>query len=214
MPVLLHIDSSPLGPFSISRHLTAQYVEAWKAANPQGRVITRDLTSSPLAVIDASWIGASYTPPADRSAEQKQLLAFSHELIGELREADEYIIGVPMHNFTIPSALRLWIDQVSRAGETFSYNSGGPVGLLENKKATFIVAAGGVYGEGSASASFNFVEPYLRTVFGVWGVEDTRFHLADGVKDVAQGKADRGEFLRTHAATIQADFSVAQVAVA
>ncbi|RYX84667.1 FMN-dependent NADH-azoreductase [bacterium] len=209
MSVLLHIDSSPLGSASISRSLSAHYVEAWQKSNPEGKVITRDLNANPVPLIDANWIGSSYTPTDARSDEQKAVLALSNTLIGELREADEYIIGLPMHNFNIPSVLRLWIDQIARAGETFAYSSEGPVGLLKGKKATFIVASGGVYGPGSQMESFNFIEPYLRAAFGFIGVSDVRFHLAGGASAVAQGKVDREEFLKTHAANIQADFQVA-----
>ena len=209
MSVLLHVDSSPLGAASVSRYLSAQYVEEWKRAHPEGKVITRDLNNSPLPVIDQTWIGASYTPGESRSDEQKETLAFSDALIAELREADEYVFGLPMHNFTIPAALRLWIDQIARAGETFSYASGNPVGLLENKKATFIVASGGVYGEGSAMASFNFVEPYLRGAFGFLGVSDVRFYLAGGASALARNPDGREEFLKTHAATLKADFDLA-----
>ena len=89
--------------------------------------------------------------------------------MAELEAADEYVIGVPMHNFTIASTLRLWIEQVARAGKTFAYVDGRPVGILKRKKATFLIASGGVYGPGSATASYNFVEPYLRTFFGSSG---------------------------------------------
>ena len=90
------------------------------------------------------------------------------------------MIGVPMHNFSIPSTLRLWIDQVVRAGRTFSYGGGAPEGLLNGKKATVLVASGGVYDEGTAMASFNFIEPYLRTVLAFIGVKETNFINAGG----------------------------------
>jgi FMN-dependent NADH-azoreductase len=210
MSVLLHIDSSPLGSASISRTLSAAYVEAWQKAHPEGHVITRDLTTSPLSVLDATWVAASFAPPEARTPEQNDALAFSDILINELRTADEYIIGVPMHNFTIPGALKLWIDQIARRGETFSYATGSPVGTLVNKKATFIVASGAVYGPGSAMASYNFVEPYLRTVFGFLGVSDIHFHLAGDAKSVALGQVDRDEFLRTHVNALSSRLQVAQ----
>lgn len=210
MSVLLHVDSSPLGPASISRHLTAAYVEAWQQANPGGKVITRDLNTSPLSVVDATWVAASYAPPEARTPEQNDALAFSDILVNELRAADEYIIGVPMHNFSIPGALKLWIDQIARRGETFSYATGSPVGLLENKKATFVVASGAVYGPGSAYESYNFVEPYLRTIFGFIGVQDVHFHAAGDAMSVAMGRLDRDEFLRTHVTALNSRLQVAQ----
>lgn len=101
-PALLEIDSSPLGERSLSRHLTREFVEQWKTANPEGHVVTRDLNATSIAPIDAAWIGASYTPEEGRKPQQRQLLAQSDSLIAELEAADEYVIGVPMHNFGVP----------------------------------------------------------------------------------------------------------------
>ena len=115
MPTLLHLDSSPLGEASISRHLTSEFVDSWKLANPDGKVITRDLTKSGLVTIDAAWIGAAYTPEASRTAEQRQALALSDELLEELFAADEYVFGVPMHNFSIPGRLQA-VDRPDCAG--------------------------------------------------------------------------------------------------
>jgi FMN-dependent NADH-azoreductase len=206
MPTLLHIDSSPLGEASISRHLTAEFVEQWQLAHPDGKVITRDLTSSSLTVLDGQWIGAAYTPEASRTPEQKQALALSDTLVAELLEADEYVFGVPMHNFSIPGTFKLWIDQIARAGKTFAYVDGAPKGLLTGKKATFLIASGGVYGAGSAMASFNFAEPYLRTVFAFLGVADTTFQTAGGTASLMHG-GSREDLLLPHVEAIRARFA-------
>src|SRR4030081_4011511 len=166
MLTLLKIDSSPMGERSISRKLTAKFAETWTRAHPNGTVISRDVTALNLPVVDAQWVAAAYTPEDARTAEQKQALAVSDSLIADLQKADEFVIGVPMHNFSIPSTLKLWIDQVMRAGKTFSYGATGPKGLLAGKKATLLLASGGEYGKGSAMASFDFVTPYLQTVLG------------------------------------------------
>jgi FMN-dependent NADH-azoreductase len=197
MPTLLHIDSSPMGAFSVSRHLSETFVDHWKKSNPAGAVVTRDLTSTPIPPITAEWVAAAYTPADARSPEQKSVLKLSDELVAELQAADEWAIGVPMHNFSIPSVLKLWIDQIARVGVTFSYADGAPKGLLTGKKLTFLVATGGAYGPGTAAESFNFVEPYLRTVFGFLGVSDITFHTAGGASALNYG-ASREEFLQPH----------------
>jgi FMN-dependent NADH-azoreductase len=209
MPTLLQIDSSPLGESSISRRLTREYAENWKQAHPDGKVITRDLSATAIPPIGAEWVGASFSPSDGRTAEQREILGLSDELIGELESADEYVIGVPMHNFSVPSTLRLWIDQVIRAGTTFSFASGAPEGLLKGKKATVLVASGGVYDEGTAMASFNFVEPYLRTVLAFIGVKDTNFINAGGTAVLNQGKVDRQDFLAPHLQSIRSQFQAA-----
>lgn len=195
MSTLLHLDSSPLDS-SISRELTREFVKTWKAAHPDGAVISRDLSSQPAKPVNAQWIGSAYTPEAGRTPEQKQTLAVSDELIAELKRADEYVIGVAMHNFSVPAVLKLWIDQVVRSGETFSYGEGGPKGLLQGKKTTVLVASGGVYQSGTPMAALDFVEPYLRTVLGFMGVTDVTFITAGGVAQIMMGGVDREAFLK------------------
>lgn len=208
MPTLLHIDSSPLGEASISRHLSNEFIQSWKLANPDGKIITRDLTTTPIAPVTAAWVGAAYTPENSRTPEQRQVLALSDTLIAELQSADEYVFGVPMHNFGIPSTVKLWIDQIARAGKTFSYVDGAPAGLLKGKRASFLITSGGVYDAGTAMASFNFVEPYLRAVFAFLGVTETTFLNAGGTVALHQGQ-DRQTFLQPHVESIRTQFQPA-----
>ena len=211
MPTLLHIDSSPLGDASISRHLSDRFVEEWKAAHPGGQILRRDLTETNIAPLKASWIAAVHTPADTRTLEQKDLVSLSDTLIGELREAEEWVFGVPMHNFSVPSTLKLWIDQIARRGETFEYADGKGRGLLQGKKATFLIASGAVYDSGSAMAAMNFVEPYLRSMFGFLGVTDTTFIHAGGASALAFGQIDRPTFLQPHLDSIRMQFESAHV---
>ncbi|GGA71903.1 FMN-dependent NADH-azoreductase 3 [Edaphobacter acidisoli] len=195
MPTLLEINTSPLAT-SITRELTAEYVSAWKASHPGGEVVARDLAANPSKPLDGTWVGAAYTPEDARTPEQNARLAESDQLIEELKKADEYVIGVSMHNFSIPSVLKLWIDQVARAGKTFSYGPDGVKGLLKGKKATILAASGGVYEVGTPAGALNFVEPYLRSVLGFLGITDVTFVTASGVSQVNTGKVDRTTFLK------------------
>ena len=203
MPILLHIDSSPLYGRSVSRELTAAFVNQWKASHPYGKVVERDLNATTIPPIDAEWVGAVYTPENARTPHQQQLLSLSDSLIAELDQADEYVFGVPMHNFGVPSVLKLWIDQIARVGRTFSYADGKPKGLIVGKKATFIIATGGIYDPQTQMASFNFVEPYLRSVFGFLGVTNASFLTTGGTSALNQGH-DRGSFLAPHLHAVEA----------
>src|ERR1700685_612275 len=203
MPMLLHIDSSPLYGPSVSRQLTGAFVAQWRPSHRDGTVVYRDLNATPIPPINAEWVRAVYTPEAARTPQQKESLSLSDSLIAELERADEYVVGVPMHNFGVPSVLKLWIDQISRVGKTFSYENGTPKGLLVGKKATFIIATGGVYDAQTQMASFNFVEPYLRSVFGFLGVTDATFITAGGTGALNQGQ-NRGAFLAPHLHAVQA----------
>ncbi|MBT9330665.1 FMN-dependent NADH-azoreductase [Paracidobacterium acidisoli] len=190
MSTLLKIDSSPRGDASVSRQLTAAFADRWLKHHPDARIIERDLYgASPLPLVDVNWIGAAYTPPAARTPEQNQTLAVSETLIQELQAADEYVFGVPMYNFSIPAAFKSWIDQVVRAGRTFSYTSGGSVeGLIKGKKATVIISSGGVYQPDTPLAVMDFVIPYLRTILGFIGITNVEFIAADGLSKVMQGQ--------------------------
>src|SRR3984893_16231745 len=202
MSKLLHIDSSPLYGRSVSRELTASFVAQWKYSHPDGRVVDRDLNATPISPITSQWVSAAYTPEEARTPEQKELLSLSDSLLAELEQADEYVFGVPMHNFGVPSVLKLWIDQIARVGRTFSYADGTPKGLLTGKKATFIIATGGIYDAQTRMSSFNFVEPYLRSVFGFLGVTDATFLTAGGTSVLNQGH-DRNAFLAPHLQAVQ-----------
>ncbi len=202
MPTLLHIDSSALYGRSVSRQLTGAFVAQWKSSHPDGAVIYRDLNATEIPPISAEWVGAVYAPETAHTPQQKKLLSLSDSLLAELEQADEYVFGVPMHNFGIPSVLKLWIDQIARVGRTFSYADGRPKGLIVGKKATFIIATGGIYDAQTQMASFNFVEPYLRSLFGFLGLTDVTFLTAGGTMALNHGQ-DRDAFLAPHLQAVQ-----------
>jgi FMN-dependent NADH-azoreductase len=176
MKTLLIINSSPRQN-SVSRRLTRHYAEAWKADNPDGRVIERDLVADPPPFVTHAWIEAVYTPADRLTPEQTKLLAVSDTFIQDLFDADQIVLGVPMHNFSIPASLKAWIDLVTRAGKTFSYTSSGPQGLIPaGKKVVAIVSQGGSYAAGSPA---DFQVPYLRHMLGFLGLTDVTVVHAD-----------------------------------
>jgi FMN-dependent NADH-azoreductase len=99
MRTLLHLNSSPLYGRSVSRELTGAFVAQWKSSHPDGKVVDRDLNATSIPPINADWVGAVYTPEEARTPQQKELLSLSDSLLAELEQADEYVFGVPMHNF-------------------------------------------------------------------------------------------------------------------
>jgi FMN-dependent NADH-azoreductase len=208
MPTLLKIDSSPMGERSVSRKLTAEFAKTWLKAHSGGTVLSRDLTTLDIPVVNGTWVAAAYTPEDARTGEHKDALAVSELLIAELRKADEYVVGVPMHNFSVPSTLKLWIDQVVRVGKTFTYTAAGRNGLLTGKKATLLIASGGVYEQGSALEALNFVTPYLRTVFGFMGITDLNVIAAGGTQKLMTGEVDSQTFLAPSLEKVHAQASL------
>ncbi len=179
MNTLLIINSSPRSN-SVSRNLTAHFAKEWKAKNPGSRVIERDLSADSLPFVSEAWIQASYTPAAQRTPQQQQALTLSDTLIEELMAADVIVLGVPMHNFSIPASLKAWFDLVVRAGKTFSYGDKGPKGLIDSsKRVVALVSRGGVYDVGPTAASSDFQVPYLRYMLRFLGLEDVSVIAAD-----------------------------------
>ena len=196
MPTLLHIDASPRGDHSISRHLSAAFVDAWKAKHPDGKVIRRDLAHTHLTFVDLDWIGGAYTPPEAHTPEQKKALSISDELVGELLQADEIVLGTPMYNFAVPAVTKAWIDHVVRVGKTFKVDESGYHGLALGKKATFLVASAGSYAPGSGAEGYNQETPYLQAIFGFMGITETKVVLGGGTTPVTQGQVSIDDFLK------------------
>ena len=184
---LLHIDSSALGNHSVSRGLTAAIVAELVREQPGLDVTYRDLAAQPLP---------HWTPVAD-AADPSALLG--NAVMEEFLAADVIVIGAPMYNFSISSALKAWIDRVAVAGKTFRYTANGPEGLAGGKRVIIASSRGGFYGEGSAGQPMDFQEPYLRAVLGFLGVTDLEFVRAEGVNVSADHKA---EALKTAQASI------------
>jgi FMN-dependent NADH-azoreductase len=177
---LLHIDSSVLGPHSVSRQVSAAIVDRLLAATPHLDVVYRDLTSTPLAHLSGSHLAAAQgaTPEAALQPD----IAASQAVLEEFLAADIVVLGAPMYNFTIPSQLKAWIDRIVVAGKTFSYGPQGAEGLAGNKRVIIAVSRGGFYGAGTPAAVGEHLETYLRWVFGFIGVVNPEFISADGVQ--------------------------------
>lgn len=169
---ILHINSSARHTGSISRDLTADVI----ARHPDAKIITRDLADAPVPQISEDWVGASFTPADQRSDAQKARLSLSDSLVDELVAADTIVIGLAMYNFSVPAALKAWIDQVARPGRTFNYTENGPVGLLTGKRAIIVMATGGV----PAGSDMDFAAPYLEFFLGFMGITDVTIIPADG----------------------------------
>jgi FMN-dependent NADH-azoreductase len=177
---LLHIDSSVLGPHSVSRQVSAAIVDRLSQATPSLDLVYRDLTQTPLAHLSGSHLAAAQGAPAP--AELGPDLAASAAVLDEFLDADIVVIGAPMYNFTIPSQLKAWIDRVLVAGKTFKYGANGPEGLAAGKRVIVAISRGGHYGAETPYAAGEHLETYLRWVFGFMGITGVEFIPADGVQ--------------------------------
>ncbi len=180
MTQILLIQSSSNLASSVSRDLSETYVKDYVAAHPGTTVTERDLVASPLPHLGVDLLGGMFGKPETLTEAQKTALALSDTLVDEVEAASLIVIGVPMYNFSIPSALKAWIDHVIRAGRTFHYTAEGPKGLVTGKKAVLFLAAGGVYSDGPYKP-YDFQESYLRAILGFIGITDVTVVRAEGL---------------------------------
>lgn len=170
MTRILHLDSSPRGERSHSRQLTRAFVEEFKSLHPDTTVVYHDLGHDPVPPVDEPWIAAAYSDPATHTPELKEAIALSDKLVDELLASDVIVLGAPMYNFSIPSTLKAYIDQIVRIGKTFtpSYE-----GLATGKKLFILTArGGGGYSPGEPMAGMNFQDTYLKAILGMIGITD------------------------------------------
>ncbi|NYE30433.1 FMN-dependent NADH-azoreductase [Rhodanobacter sp. K2T2] len=166
---LLHIDSSALGDYSVSRQLSADIVAELKQQASDIQISYRDLAAQPLlhwtpAVADAG------------TAEGRE----GNTLVEEFLASDVVVIGAPMYNFGISSQLKSWIDRIAVAGKTFRYTEQGVEGLAKGKQVIIASSRGGMYVDGPFAA-FDHQETYLTALLGFLGVTDLTFVRAEGV---------------------------------
>lgn len=155
MATLLHLDSAVFPQGSASRDITAAFVQAWQEQHPEGTVVYRDLAAAPLPHLDMAAVSAGVDD------------ALRAELAAELEAADAVLIGAPMYNFTIPSTLKAWLDQVIVVGHNV-----GPDGPVAGTPITVVASRGGSYAPGTPREDFEFVQNYLEKVLtGMLGAE-------------------------------------------
>ena len=184
---ILRIDASARKTGSVTRDLNDRIIEKF-AISGQTNVVTRDLTEA-LPQITEDWVAANFTAPTERTSEQHAALVQSDTLVAELEAADVILIGLPIYNFGVPTALKAWIDLVARAGKTFRYAETGPVGLLDGKRAVVAVASGGT----ERGSAIDFATGYLEHVLGFIGITDVEFVSADRLAVDAEASMTKAE---------------------
>jgi FMN-dependent NADH-azoreductase len=173
MTRILRIDASARHDASVSRGLADRIV----ARFPDADIVTRDLGGDAVPQVTGTWAQATFTPPADRTPEQRDALAKSDAMVAELQAADVIVISTPIYNFGVPGALKAWADLVARVGVTFRYTETGPEGLLKGKRAIVALASGGT----KVGSDLDFATPWLRFFLGFVGITEVETVAADGL---------------------------------
>lgn len=177
MNKVLIINASVRNEKSHSRKLTQLFEENWKKKNPNDNFTHREVGLVEIPPINEKWIVSAFIKPNERTKENQSGVEFSNELVKEFKEHNIYVLGTPMYNWSIPSGLKSYIDQLMRVNETWKFRSGEPdgdyVGILENKKMFILSSRGDTgYGESEKNEHMNFQTTYLKFVFGIMGIKD------------------------------------------
>jgi len=200
MTKLLVVETSPRGDQSISRTMTRRFVAEWRDAHPHGEIVARDLMETDLPFVTAPWLQAYFTPAEQHSPEMKAALRLSDEMVGEILAADHIVIATPVYNYNVPAALKAWVDHIVRKGLTLGFDGNG---LVTGKKATVLLASGGVYTEGSPIRDRDIATQYLRLILGVIGITDVTVVAGGGAKVVDLGEQTMDGFIASLAPEIE-----------
>jgi FMN-dependent NADH-azoreductase len=169
---ILHLDCSPRAD-SHSRQLSSAIVRKLIDAAPAARISRRNLGADPLPHATADY-AITLSSPKTLAAPLEGSLDLSEKLIREVESADAIVIGTPMHNLTVPSVLKAWIDQVLRAGRTFKSTASGKTGMLADRPVLVAIASGGTF-TGKRAGQPDFLRPYLKEVLGSIGLKSIQF---------------------------------------
>lgn len=169
---VLFVTASVSGERSTSKKLAGELIDRIREQHSGVELVERDLAIHAPPHWGAAQVAAAFTPPEERSQDDKAALSLSDALCDEILRSDIVIVASPMWNFSVPSSLKSWIDHISRVGVTFKYSDQGPVGLLNQLQTVYLIeSSGGSYSGGSPTAPLNHLSPYLSTVFRFLGAK-------------------------------------------
>ena len=185
MTTLLQINASLHTGNGHSSKLADQFVAAFQRSRPGTKILKRDVAADDsVPHLNSERFGAFIAKPEERSVTQHAVVAYSDNLIDELKQADVIVLGLPMYNFGVPSQLKAYFDHIARVGITFRYTDKGPVGLLTGKKAYVFAARGGLYVGTPLDTQTSYVRDFLHFL----GIADVEFVYSEGLNISPQSK--------------------------
>lgn len=174
---LLHIIASPRGEKSRTLEVSKEFLSTIKSSYPDIVIDDLDLNKEDLPEVSGDTVEGKYLMLGG-AALDKDMLAYWEKILEYAKkfvEYDIYVISSPMWNFTVPYKLKHYIDVIMQSGVLFSYSETGVEGLAKNKKMFCITSRGSDYSENSQMHQLDFLEPYLRSIFGLAGIYDISF---------------------------------------
>ena len=178
---ILRIDSSMRQHGSVSRDLAEIAVSKLRAELTDAEIAWRDLKSG-VGHVNSAWRDASLGTAAERTVEERALLAQSDALTSEVERADIMVFAVPIYNFSIPAALKAWVDMVCRD------NVDGATAIGKNdakryKHAIVILTSNHTH----VGADDEFASGFMQFILKFIGCTDIDMVDATGLADDKQG---------------------------
>ncbi|WEK47352.1 MAG: NAD(P)H-dependent oxidoreductase [Candidatus Andeanibacterium colombiense] len=175
---ILHVDSATTGAHSVTRELSSAIVAHLKTKHAGAEVTVLDLGTMPLPHLDPISTGAIRLPADQHTDDMRAAFPAERAVLDQFLGSDIVVIGAPMYNFTIPSALKAWLDRLGVPGVTFGYSEAGPTGLAGGRRVIIASSRGGAY-EFDGPAEHQ--ETYLRDFFGFIGIKDLEYIRAEKI---------------------------------
>ncbi len=165
---------------STSRKLARNFINEYKKNNQNDIIKEIDLYKSDVDFLQVQDLQAMF------SNENSKVL----EMANEFKEADKYIFVSPMWNLSIPAILKAYLDYITYAGVTFKYTENGSVGLLENKKAIYILSTGGIYSNPEGQM-LNGAKNYIEGLMRFLGVNNVETFMLEGTNFLPKEEVEK-----------------------
>jgi FMN-dependent NADH-azoreductase len=206
---LLYIESSPRKKRSSSIDVAHVFLKEYEHTHPHDEISTVDLWQKELPRFDADIIDAKYALLHSQAHTEVQRKAWRsvEQIITEFKQADKYVISLPMWNFGIPYVLKHYIDILVQPSYTFNYSpENGYTGLVTGKPVVIIYARGGAYGAGSGGEEMDMQKSYMEAVLKFIGFTDIRSIIVEPTLAPPQDKQKTVEKAHQEALQMAKDF--------
>jgi FMN-dependent NADH-azoreductase len=174
MSRILHIEASPRGELSASSQLATWFLDANRKAHADDEVQVLNVFDADLPPVGRDAAEAKFAPLYGQAMTDAQAAVWKQvrARISELDAVDKLVISSPMWNFSIPYALKHYLDIIIQPLLTFSMDpkTGQHIGLLRDRPVQLFLTRSSTAPDDAG----DFQLPYLRHALGFIGLSDVR----------------------------------------
>lgn len=118
----------------------------------------------------------------DLDDKEKEALSLNRQLLDQFKEHHRIVIVGPLHNFSVTSRIKDYLDNIMIARETFKYTEQGSVGLMtDDYKVWYIQGSGSIFSDNGKYSHLEHSTFYLKDVFvDVMGFDEFYLSRAEG----------------------------------